>query len=220
MSFCKGGKYGSNPVEVPVNLEQLVGNPEYIFYAVIAVCVVVVTVCFVMLVSSLRTSLARLRKTLDVVNERAHQLEPILDGVARIEENLNEAIGDAQVYLEKLQGDATKVLSEVAVTLGRLQQLQQVLEERLDKDVPPILEETKELVSGVNDITRDVQKKVKAADELFEAIEETGETVRMVTGIMRGGFTGLAVQLASLAVGMKASLEYVADNIHKGGEDK
>ena len=220
MSFCKGGKYGSNPVEVPVNLEQLVGNPEYIFYAVIAVCLVVVTVCFVMLVSSLRTSLARLRKTLDVVNERAHQLEPILDGVARIEENLNEAIGDAQVYLEKLQGDATKVLSEVAVTLGRLQQLQQVLEERLDKDVPPILEETKELVSGVNDITRDVQKKVKAADELFEAIEETGETVRMVTGIMRGGFTGLAVQLASLAVGMKASLEYVADNIHKGGEDK
>ncbi len=220
MSFCKGGKYGSNPVEVPVNLEQLVGNPEYIFYAVIAVCVVVVTVCFVMLVSSLRTSLARLRKTLDVVNERAHQLEPILDGVARIEENLNEAIGDAQVYLEKLQDDATKVLSEVAVTLGRLQQLQQVLEERLDKDVPPILEETRELVSGVNDITRDVQKKVKAADELFEAIEETGETVRMVTGIMRGGFTGLAVQLASLAVGMKASLEYVADNIHKGGEDK
>lgn len=203
-----------------MNLEQLVGNPEYIFYAVIAVCLVVVTVCFVMLVSSLRTSLARLRKTLDVVNERAHQLGPVLDGAARIEENLNEAIGDAQVCLEKLQGDATKVLSEVAVTLGRLQQLQQVLEERLDKDVPPILEETRELVSGVNDITRDVQKKVKAADELFEAIEETGETVRMVTGIMRGGFTGLAVQLASLAVGMKASLEYVADNIHKGGEDK
>ena len=220
MSFCKGGKYGSNPVEVTVNLEQFVGNPEYIFYAVIAVCLVVVTVCFVMLVSSLRTSLARLRKTLDVVNERAHQLEPVLDGVARIEENLNEAIGDAQVYLERLQGDASKVLSEAAVTLGRLQQLQQVLEERLDKDVPPILEETKEVVSGVNDITRDVQKKVKAADELFEAIEETGETVRMVTGIMRGGFTGLAVQLASLAVGMKASLEYVADNIHKGGEDK
>ncbi len=220
MSFCKGGKYGSNPVEVPVNLEQFVGNPEYIFYAVIAVCLVVVTVCFVMLVSSLRTSLARLRKTLDVVNERAHQLEPVLDGVARIEENLNEAIVDAQVYLERLQGDASKVLSEAAVTLGRLQQLQRVLEERLDKDVPPILEETKEVVSGVNDITRDVQKKVKAADELFEAIEETGETVRMVTGIMRGGFTGLAVQLASLAVGMKASLEYVADNIHKGGEDK
>ncbi len=220
MSFYKGGKYGSNPVEVTVNLEQFVGNPEYIFYAVIAVCLVVVTVCFVMLVSSLRTSLARLRKTLDVVNERAHQLEPVLDGVARIEENLNEAIGDAQVYLERLQGDASKVLSEAAVTLGRLQQLQQVLEERLDKDVPPILEETKEVVSGVNDITRDVQKKVKAADELFEAIEETGETVRMVTGIMRGGFTGLAVQLASLAVGMKASLEYVADNIHKGGEDK
>jgi len=203
-----------------VNLVQFMGNPQYIFYAVVAVCLVVVTICFVMLVSSVRSSLSKLRKSLDLVDRRIQQLEPILDGVAKVEENINEVIVDAQQYLEKLQGDASKVMSEASETIGRLRQVEQVLEERLDKDVPPILDETRELVSGVNEITRDVQKKVKAADELFQAIEETGETVRMVTGIVRGGFSGLAVQLASLAVGMKASLEYVADNIHKGGDDK
>ena len=203
-----------------MNLDQFMGNPQYIFYAVVAVCLIVVTICFVMLVFSVRSSLSKLRKSLDLVDRRIQQLEPILDGVAKVEENVNDVIGDAQQYLEKLQGNATKVMSEAAETIGRLRQIEQVLEERLDKDVPPILEETRELVSGVNEITRDVQKKVKAADELFEAIEETGQTVRMVTGIVRGGFTGLAVQLASLAVGMKASLEYVADNIHKGGDDK
>ncbi len=203
-----------------MNLDQFMGNPQYIFYAVVALCLVVVTICIVMLVLSVRSFLSKLRKSLDFVDRRIQQMEPILDGVAKVEENINDMIGDAQEYLEKLQGDASKVMSEAAETIGRLRQIEQVLEERLDKDVPPILEETKELVSGVNEITRDVQRKVKAADELFEAIEETGETVRMVTGIVRGGFTGLAVQLASLAVGMKASLEYVADNIHKGGDDK
>ncbi len=203
-----------------MNLDQFMGNPQYIFYAVVALCLVVVTICIVMLVLSVRSFLSKLRKSLDFVDRRIQQMEPILDGVAKVEENINDMIGDAQEYFEKLQGDASKVMSEAAETIGRLRQIEQVLEERLDKDVPPILEETKELVSGVNEITRDVQRKVKAADELFEAIEETGETVRMVTGIVRGGFTGLAVQLASLAVGMKASLEYVADNIHKGGDDK
>ncbi len=199
-----------------MSLEHILGNPVYLFYVVVAACLIIVTVCFVMLVSSVVSFLKKMRRSLALVDERLHQIEPILEGARKVEENLNEIIGDAAVHVETIQQEASMVMSSVTETLSTLRKLEQ----RLEEGVPPILEETRELVTGVNEIAHDVERKVRAADELFEAVEETGQTVRMVTGIVRSGFSGLAVQLASLAVGMKASLEYVTDNIHKGGEDK
>jgi len=203
-----------------VNLEQFFGSPQYIFYAIVALCLVVVTICFVMLVVSLRSTLKKVNKTLDSVDERVRQLQPVLDGAKDLEDNLNETISDVQVHLEALQQQAGKVMADISDALTKLKTIESFLEERLDKDVPPLLQETKELVSGVNEITCEIQEKIRATDQLFEAIDEAGQTVRMVTSIVRGGVTSLAVQLASLAVGMKASIEYVTDNIHKGGENK
>ncbi len=203
-----------------MNLEQFWSSPEYIFYAVVCVCLVVVSICFVMLVAAVRTTLKKVDRSLTLVDKRIHQLEPILDGAARIEDNLNEIMREGQVYLERLQHEAGKVMAEITDTLGRLKSLEEILETRLEQDVPPILNETKQLVNGINEITHDVQEKIKAADELFQAVDEAGHTVRMVTGIIKGGLTGLAVQVASLAVGMKASIEYVTENIHKGGDNK
>jgi len=203
-----------------VNLNVVMENPQYLFYAVVGLCMVVLSICFVFLISAIRSTLKRVNRSLDVVDERVRQLAPVLDGVSKVEENLNEMLSDIQIYIERLQKDASRVMSEAAEALERLRQIETSVEQRLDDDVPPILKETKELVSGVNEITNDVQTKIRAADELFEAIDEAGKTVRMVTGIVRGGFTGLAVQLASLAVGMKASIEYVTENMQKGGEDK
>ncbi len=203
-----------------MSLEQLWSSPEHLFYTVICVCLIVVSICFVMLVASVRSTLKKVEKSLSLVNKRVHQLEPILDGVAKIEDNVNEITREGQVYLEKLHNEAGKVMSEVTDALSHLKLLQEALEVRLEQDVPPILQETRQIVSGVNDITHDIQKKIKAADDLFQAVDEAGQTVRMVTGIVKGGLTGLAVQLASLAVGMKASIEYMTENIHKGGDDK
>ncbi len=203
-----------------MNLNVVMENPQYLFYAVVGLCMVVLSICFVFLISAIRSTLKRVNRSLDVVDERVRQLAPVLDGVSKVEENLNEMLSDIQIYIERLQKDASRVMSEAAEALERLRQIETSVEQRLDDDVPPILKETKELVSGVNEITNDVQTKIRAADELFEAIDEAGKTVRMVTGIVRGGFTGLAVQLASLAVGMKASIEYVTENMQKGGEDK
>lgn len=203
-----------------MNLEQFWNSPEYIFYAVVCICLIVVSICFVMLVVAVRATLKKVDRSLALVDKRIHQLEPILDGIAKIEDNVNEIMREGQVYLERLQDEAGKVMVEITETLGRLKSLEEVLENSLEQDVPPILHEAKQVVNGINEITHDVQKKIKAADELFQAVDEAGHTVRMVTGIIKGGLTGLAVQVASLAVGMKASIEYVTENIHKGGEDK
>ncbi len=203
-----------------MNLEQFLASPEYIFYGIVALCLVILTVCFVMLVASVRSTLRRVNKSLELVDDRIRQLQPVLDGVKELEDNLNEVITDAQVHLEGLQQNANKVMAEVSDALAQLKNIEAVVDESLRKDVPPLLDETKELVSGVNEITSDIQQKIKATDQLFTAIDEAGQTVRMVTGIVKGGLTGLAVQLASLAVGMKTSIEYVTDNIHKGGDDK
>ncbi len=203
-----------------MNLYVVMQNPQYMFYAVVGLCMIVLTICFVFLISAIRSTLKRLSRSLDVVDERVKQLAPVIDGVSKVEENLNEMISDVQIYIERLQKEASRVMSEAAEALERLRRIETSVEQRLDDDVPPILKETKELVSGVNQITNDVQNKIRAANELFEAIDEAGKTVRMVTGIVQSGFTGLAVQLASFAVGMKASIEYVTENIQKGGDDK
>ncbi len=203
-----------------INIEQFMNNPQYLFYVVICICLIVMTACCVIFIFSVVAALKRMKQSLKIIDKRIQQLEPLLDKAGQLEENLNELMITGQLHLERLQNEAVHVMEELSKTLDHFKKLQSRLEEKLEKDVPPILQETKEFVSGVNDIAHDMQKKIQASNDFFEALTETSHTVKTATGLLKGGLTGLAVQLASIAVGMKKSIEYVTDNIHKGGKPK
>ena len=197
---------------------------EQLYLIVITVAAAVLIIFFVKLVRGVLETLARLNSTADSVNKLLDEIRPAARGLKELEDTVNSTLSEASFHVGKLQEDASNLMEVLTRTAVSYQSLEEALQARLDQELPPILVETKELVTGAKEVTVDIQEKIKATDNLFEAVNDAGQTVRMATGIVSGGLTGLAVQLASMAVGARKSLEYVTQNIHirnsdtKGGD--
>ncbi len=192
---------------------------EY-FYLVLVICLVIITFFIILLVLTIVKTLKNLNKTIKLTNEKIHKLDPVIEGINKLENKADETLTLLDFQLEKIQIDVSRLVNEIIETLDHYKTLEKSLEKKINYQVPPILDGTKELITEVNEMARDIESKIKATDNLFKTIGEAGQTVKMVNGIVKGGLTGLAIQIASMAVGVKKSLEYVSENIHtnKGGE--
>ena len=204
-----------------VPLNDLLNNvtTDQLYLLVITIAVTVLTCFFVKLVRGVLKTLARLNSTADSVSHLLEEIKPAVSGLRELEDTINSTLSNTSSHVGKLQEDASSLMEVLTRTAVSYQSLEETLQARLDQELPPILVETKELVSGAKEVTVDIQEKIKATDDLFEAVNEAGQTVKMATGMVSGGLTGLAVQIASMAVGARKSLEYVAQNIHTGKID-
>jgi len=198
-----------------VPLGHLLNNltTDQLYLIVITTALALFIFFFVKLVRGILKTLSKVDSTVDSVHELVHEIRPAIAGLNDLEEMLKKNLSETNEHVARLQQDASKLMDVLSDTAVSYQDLEKVLEARLEQEVPPILVETKELVTGAKEITEDIQEKIRATDNLFEAVNEAGQTVRMATGIVRGGLTGLAVQLASMAVGARKSLEYLTQNI-------
>jgi len=204
-----------------VPLNNLLNNvtTDQLYLIVITVVVAVFIYLFVKLVRGVLKTLSRLNSTADSVNHLLEEIKPAARGLRELEDTINNTLSETSSHIEKLQEDASSLMEVLTRTVVAYQDLEEALQVRLDKELPPILVETKELVSGAKEVTVGIQEKIKATDNLFEAVNDAGQTVKMATGIVSGGLTGLAVQIASMAVGARKSLEYITQNIHTGNSD-
>ena len=193
---------------------------DQLYFIVIALVLLVLTVFFVKLVQGILQTLARLNSTAESVNNLLREIRPAAEGLEELEETLKKTLVDTSCHIERLQNDVSRLMEAAAQTISSYENLEKSLQARIEDEVPPILEETKEMVTGAREITSDIQEKIRATDNLFEAVNEAGQTVRMATGIVKGGITGLAVQLASMAVGARTSLEHITRNISKDNHTK
>ncbi len=207
-------------------LHNLLNNmtTDQLYFMLIALALGIFLSLFALLVRGILRTLNRLNSSVDSINRLLKEIRPAVQGIRELEESVRETILDTSSHVENLQMDASRLMDVISQTATSYQELEKVLEKRLENEVPPILVETKELVTGAREITEDIQDKIRATDNLFEAVNEAGQTVKMATGIVRGGLTGLAIQLASMAVGARRSLEYLTQNINtkdthtKGGD--
>ena len=189
---------------------------EHLYFIVITLALGIFTFFFVKLIRGILQTLDRVNNTADSVNNiLINQVQPTLEGFKRLEDILEETIMETRGHVENLQADTAKLMDVLTTTLSSYGELEKTLQDRLEKEVPPILDETRGLVTGARQITDDIQEKIKATDNLFQAVSEAGQTVKLATGIVRGGLTGLAIQLGSMAVGARTSLEYLSENITK-----
>ena len=68
--------------------------------------------------------------------------------------------------------------------------------------------------------SKDINVKIKTTENLFYAVKEAGDTVKDVTELTRPAVSELAVQVASMAKGLKTSLELISNNLlSKGGKN-
>lgn len=199
---------------------------EQLYFALACIGVIGFLVIFYMLVKSVSATMRRLNRTMNRVDgalreveETLKGLDPVVKGLADLERSAVRGLDEIADLAGRMGQKIEPVIDELAATARAFQELERSIQARMDQDVPPVLHETRDTVANVKDITSDIKMKIEATDELFEAVRETSHTVRTVSGILRSGLTGLAVQVASMAVGARKSLEYVSENLYtKGGE--
>lgn len=195
----------------------------------IQIALAIATVSFVFLVIYIIKLVKSVQQTLKVVDEAVSggqagidkilgQVEPVMTNLSQLEEITKELISGLDGRISRLEDEVIPLLQDLRETARAYQRLEESLERRIEQDVPPLLEDVHDITGDIKELTSDVKGKVEQSKALFDAIRETGETMRVVTGIVRSGLSGLAVQLASMAVGARASLEFIADNLTtKGG---
>jgi len=204
-----------------VSLQNLLNNmtTEQLCLVGITILCFILAFFLVKLVRGVLQTLSRLDTAADNVNSLLEDIKPVVEGLKGLEDTVNNTLSETVSRLEKFQEDASVLMGTLDKTAAAYQELERVIQKRLEEEVPPILVETKDLVSGAREITFDIQQKIKATDSLFEAVNEAGQTVKLATDIAKGGISGLAVQFASMAVGARKSLEFIAENIYtKGGK--
>ena len=79
----------------------------------------------------------------------------------------------------------------------------------------PILENTENITRDISAMTADMRKKLEQTSDFFVAAEEAAHTVRSVIGVVRSGLLGVAVEIAGLATGAKATCQYLTKKLGK-----
>ena len=189
---------------------------------VIAVAFVFLAVYLAKLSNNAQITLRNLDKALSdskaAVDGTLVQIKPVVSRLMEVEDTAQETLAGINQRMSLIETELVPLLKEFRNTAQAYQGLERVLEENLGKEVHPVLENVYQITDDVQDLTDNLKNRVRQTQNFFEAAREAGETVRVVTEVTRSGLSGLAVQMASLAVGIKTSLEFLSENlIYKGG---
>ncbi|MEA3385856.1 MAG: DUF948 domain-containing protein [Thermodesulfobacteriota bacterium] len=156
-------------------------------------------------------------KSQAAIDDTLAQFNPVVSKLSELEDTAQATLSEINQRLALIENELTPLLVELKDTAKAYQDLGRTFE----KDLPPILDNVHQITGDIQDLTGDIKVKVQQTQDFFEAARETGETVRVATDIARSGLSGLAVQVASIATGIKTSLEFLSENLRfKGGSKK
>ncbi|PXF57656.1 MAG: hypothetical protein C4B58_09190 [Deltaproteobacteria bacterium] len=187
----------------------------------IAVAFVFLVIYLVRLSKSVQDTLEGLDEALfksqAAVDDILAQFNPVVSKLSELEDTAQGTLSEINQRLSLIENELTPLLEEFRNTAKAYQDLGRTFE----KDLPLILDNVHQITGDIQEMTGDIKVKVQQTQDFFEAARETGETVRVATDIARSGFSGLAVQVASIATGIKTSLEFLSENLRlKGGSKK
>jgi uncharacterized protein YoxC len=188
---------------------------------VIAAAFVFLVIYLVRLSKSVQDTLKTLDEALfksqAAIDDTLAQFNPVVSKLSELEDTAQGTLSEINQRLVLIENELTPLLEELRNTAKAYQDLGRTFE----KDIPPILDNVHQITGDIQEMTGDIKLKVQQTQDFFEAAREAGQTVRVATDIARSGLSGLAVQVASIATGMKTSLEFLSENLRfKGGSKK
>jgi uncharacterized protein YoxC len=188
---------------------------------VIAVAFVFLVIYLVRLSKSVQDTLESLDEALfksqAAIDDTLAQFNPVVSKLSELEGTAQGTLSEINQRLVLIENELTPLLEELRNTAKAYKDLGRVFE----KDIPPILDNVQQITGDIKEMTGDIKVKVQQTQDFFEAAREAGHTVRVATDIARSGLSGLSVQIASIATGMKTSLEFLSENLRsKGGNKK
>ncbi|RKX62477.1 MAG: hypothetical protein DRP37_01420 [Thermodesulfobacteriota bacterium] len=179
----------------------------------IAAAFVFLVIYLVRLSKSVQNTLESLDEVLfkgqAAIDDTLAQFNPVVSKLSELEDTAQGTLSEINQRLALIENELTPLLVELKDTAKAYQDLGRTFE----KDFPPILDDVHQITGDIQEMTCDIKDKVQQTQDFFEAARETGETVRVATGIARSGLSGLAVQVASIATGIKTSLEFLSENL-------
>ncbi|NIA08214.1 MAG: hypothetical protein GWP10_00175 [Nitrospiraceae bacterium] len=188
---------------------------------VIAVAFVFLVVYLVKLSNAAQVTLKNLDEALSdsraAINSTLTEIKPVLSRLTEVEDTTQKTLSGINQRLSLIETELVPLLKEFRDTNQVYQGLERALEKGLDEEVHPVLENVYQITDDVQGISGNLKTRVEQTQNFFEAVHEAGETVQIVTEVTRSGLSGLAVQMASMAVGIKTSLEFLSENLIKGG---
>ncbi len=162
-------------------------------------------------------TLSTTRQTLSDFNQ---QVSLVVSKIGNLEVAARDIISDTKSKLEVIDREMVPLVRELKNTARAYRELEGLLEKKVDQDLSPLVRDTREIASEVKQVAGNIKKRVRQTEGIFEAAEETGKTLKVASGIVRAGLTGLAIQVASIATGMKSSLEFLSENLIVKGVTK
>ncbi len=174
-------------------------------------------------VVQLKTTATRLEEEvvplLSQLKETAASLKELGDAATKA---VTTVEGEIKPLSQELQGALSQLQATLA-TVGRgVEEISQTmaaagrgLDQRLQREIPELLNQLKEMAEHFGHLAEGINQRLAKTDELFEAIGEAGQTAQTVTKLVRGGLTQLAVEVASMAVGLKTTLRYLTETLGK-----
>jgi uncharacterized protein YoxC len=186
---------------------------------IIAVVFVVFVVYFIWLTRRIHQTVTRLDETLSAgkvaIETVVSQAGPVLSGLTALEKAAEEAVRDVQTRLPLVERELVPLLNELRAAAEAYRSLGRSVEQRFEREIPVLMERTQQISRDVAGLTGDIRDKVQKTEDFFEAARDTGRTVRVVTDLVGTGLTGLAVQIAGMATGLRTSLEFLSENLAK-----
>lgn len=121
------------------------------------------------------------------------------------------------VMFAVLVGFLAPTLIQIRKTVAESEQLVA----RMNRDLPSLLSEMREMTENVNALTGQARDGVEHASVFLHAVGELGDTVQQVHETVRGKSGSLLVNLASMVAGFKAASAVVKERIHteRGGSN-
>lgn len=186
---------------------------------IIAVVFIVLVVYLVGLIKRIQQTVTRLDETLSAgkaaIETVVSQAGPVLSGLSALEKATEEAVRDLQTRVSLVERELVPLLNELRAAADAYRSLGRSLEHKVEQELPVLMEMTQQITRDVAGLTGDIRDKVQKTESLFEAARDTGRTVRVVTDLVGTGLTGLAVQIAGMATGLRTSLEFLSENLTK-----
>lgn len=172
---------------------------------------VLLVVAMLVLIFKLLGLMGSLKKSAQDMGGRAEEL---YEKATALMEHVDKEIKVVGDRLDRVEAQVNAVMGELGETLRLTRSVEEAVLQRI-KSIDPILDSTAQMAKDLEAITHDVRRKVRQVSDFFNAAEDAAHTMRSVTGVVRGGLLGAAIEIASLATGAKASLEYITKRFER-----
>ncbi len=156
-----------------------------------------------------------LNNTVKMLDRAVASIEPI--GPASVEtmeaiKGLMATVKEQVSYLDKrfnsLETTLNGLTREIELTLKTSRELEDTVKSRVE-DLESVIKTASHILETVNKTVDELSSGIEKTYKLFDAATDAGRTIHSVTEVVRSGILTKAVEIASLASGVKASLEYV-----------